>query len=168
LNYDNQYSFGGDILVYYKIKQPEPVNDDYNSTSEAELKDLLISTTESKRYHPATEIQKAINMTSAVSKEAPQMDDKTEALMSSVKECKSALQRYDDLMNEFEGHQATQMQFLQQKVADEQKCNNNNKESQQIFESFGDQESDDDDDEDPVVMQDWTKRIEEEMKMKMC
>ena len=96
LNYDNQYSFGGDILVYYKIQQPEPL-----SATEAELKDLITD------YDPAVEIQKAIDSSSKAA--TSRTDEKTEALISTVRECKSALQRYDELMKEFEGYQAKQL-----------------------------------------------------------
>jgi len=99
LNYDNQYVFGGDILVYYKIKEPEAV---VLSAAEAELRDLLTD------YHPESEIQKAIEASRNVPKAAVvQTDKKTEALVSTVKECKSALQRYDELMNEIDGYSAT-------------------------------------------------------------
>ena len=133
LNYDNQYSFGGDILVYYKIKSPEPPT----SAAEAELKELMTD------YNPAVEIQKAIDMSK------PKIDDENET-DAKVKECKSALQRYDELMNEFDGYKAKQVQQLLQQEATAAEASD--------FQPFvEDQESDDD--EDPVVMQDWTKKI---------
>jgi hypothetical protein len=99
LNYDDQYVFGGDILVYYKIKEPEAV---VLSAAEAELRDLLTD------YHPENEIKKAIEASTNVPKAAVvQADKKTEALVSTVKECKSALERYDELMNEIDGYSAT-------------------------------------------------------------
>ena len=69
-------------------------------------------------------------------------------------------------MSEIDGYSAQQLQQLrehQQKVGEEQKSKSESEDT----ESEEDQESDEDD-EDPVMMQDWTKRVEQEMRMKMC
>ena len=69
-------------------------------------------------------------------------------------------------MSEIDGYSAQQLQALreqQQKAGEEQKSKS---ESEETDSEEDDQESDEDD-EDPVMMQDWTKRVEQEMRMKM-
>jgi len=159
LCYDDKYCFGGDIIVYYIVKAPVVL-----TAAEAELQELIGD------YRPEIEIEKAITLERAasekVSKVAAQVDKKTETLVSTVKECKTALQRYDELMSEIDGYSAQQLQALQeqqQKAGEEQKSKS---ESEETDSEEDDQESDEDD-EDPVMMQDWTKRVEQEMRMKM-
>lgn len=69
-------------------------------------------------------------------------------------------------MNEIDGYSAQQLQQLRDREQEEHKFVS---ESQEKSESESDHDLEsDDDDEDPVMMQDWTKRIEQEMLLKMC
>ena len=71
LNYDDQYNFGGDIVVNYYIKVPEVTEKVAALTdAEAELQALLTD------YDPAKEIQKAISI-----EKTKVTDEKTEALV---------------------------------------------------------------------------------------
>jgi len=88
LQYDDKYTFGGDIIVYYTIKAPVVL-----TAAEAELHDLVYD------YNPAIEIEKAITLERQASEKESQADKKTETLVSTVKECRTALQRYDELMS---------------------------------------------------------------------
>jgi len=149
LCYDDKYCFGGDVIVYYTIKAPVVL-----TAAEAELQELVYE------YNPAIEIEKAITLervaSEKFSKVSAQADKKTEALVSTTKECKTALQRYDELMSQIDGYTAQQLQLLrdQQKVGESK----SKSESEETESDEDDQESDEDD-EDPVMMQDWTKRV---------